>query len=29
MQAAFAEVKKLRLLARDVTAYTVGASTKI
>jgi len=29
MQAAFAEVKKLRVSARDVTAYTVSGSAKI
>lgn len=29
MQAAFAEVKKLRVLSRDVRAYSVSASTAI
>ena len=29
MQAAFAEVKKLRVLSRDVTAYAVSGSTAI
>ena len=29
MQAAFAEVRKLRVLSRDVTAYTVSGSIKI